>query len=76
MKGVRAAEKLGPAAAALAVHCKGQEFPAHVPQAKRSLALIYAVNPLARTICHMTTTRTILPKPVLTRWRASQNSGY
>lgn len=41
----RAAEKLGPAAAALAVHCKGQEFPAHVPQAKRSLALIYAVNP-------------------------------
>ena len=41
----RAADQLGSAAVALAVHCKGQEFPAHVPQAKRSLALIYAVNP-------------------------------
>jgi len=27
------------------VTCKKQEFPAHVPQSKRSLALIYAVNP-------------------------------
>ncbi|MHB9032070.1 MAG: aldehyde ferredoxin oxidoreductase family protein, partial [Anaerolineae bacterium] len=41
----RAAEKIGKGAPELAVHCKGQEFPAHVPQAKRSLALIYAVNP-------------------------------
>lgn len=41
----RAAEQLGHGAEAFAVHCKGQEFPAHVPQAKRSLALIYAVNP-------------------------------
>jgi len=41
----RAAEQIGPAAVELTVHCKGQEFPAHVMQAKRSLALIYAVNP-------------------------------
>jgi aldehyde:ferredoxin oxidoreductase len=42
---LRAAQKIGHGAEALAVHCKGQEYPAHVPQAKRSLALIYAVNP-------------------------------
>jgi len=41
----RAAQKIGRGAEDLAVHCKGQDFPAHVPQAKRSLALIYAVNP-------------------------------
>ncbi|MHB1295252.1 MAG: aldehyde ferredoxin oxidoreductase family protein [Anaerolineae bacterium] len=41
----RAAQRIGKGAEALAVHCRGQEFPAHVPQAKRSLALIYAVNP-------------------------------
>ncbi|MHB0859423.1 MAG: aldehyde ferredoxin oxidoreductase family protein [Anaerolineae bacterium] len=41
----RAAQRIGNGAEALAVHCRGQEFPAHVPQAKRSLALIYAVNP-------------------------------
>lgn len=42
---VRAARVIGRGAERLAVHCRGQEFPAHVPQAKRSLALIYAVNP-------------------------------
>jgi len=41
----RAAKKIGRGAENLAVHCKGQDFPAHVPQAKRSLALMYAVNP-------------------------------
>jgi len=41
----RAAQTIGRGAENLAVHCKGQDFPAHVPQAKRSLALIYAVNP-------------------------------
>jgi len=41
----RAAQKIGKGAEQLAVTCKKQEYPAHVPQAKRSLALIYAVNP-------------------------------
>jgi aldehyde:ferredoxin oxidoreductase len=41
----RAAKKLGPVAEKLTVTSKGQEFPAHMPQVKRSLALIYAVNP-------------------------------
>ncbi|NLD72988.1 MAG: aldehyde ferredoxin oxidoreductase family protein [Chloroflexi bacterium] len=41
----RAAEQIGKGAEDLVVACKKQEFPAHVPQAKRSLALIYAVNP-------------------------------
>jgi len=41
----RAAQKIGKGAEKLAVTCKKQEYPAHVPQAKRSLALIYAVNP-------------------------------
>lgn len=41
----RAAEEIGRGAEELVVACKKQEFPAHVPQAKRSLALIYAVNP-------------------------------
>ena len=41
----RAAEKFGPAAQDLVVAVKKQELPAHMPQAKRSLALIYAVNP-------------------------------
>jgi aldehyde:ferredoxin oxidoreductase len=42
---LRAARKIGHGAEDLTVQCKGQEYPAHVPQAKRSLALIYAVNP-------------------------------
>lgn len=41
----RAAQKLGPMAMDLAVTVKGAELPAHMPQQKRSLALIYAVNP-------------------------------
>jgi aldehyde:ferredoxin oxidoreductase len=41
----RAAAKIGKGAQALLSTCKGQEIPAHAPQAKRSLGLIYAVNP-------------------------------
>ncbi len=41
----RAAEKLGRGAEDLLITVKKQEMPAHMPQAKRSLALIYAVNP-------------------------------
>lgn len=40
----RAAERLGRGAEFL-ITSKGQEAPAHMPQVKRSLALIYAVNP-------------------------------
>jgi aldehyde:ferredoxin oxidoreductase len=40
----RAAAKLGKGAEFL-ITAKGQEAPAHMPQVKRSLALIYAVNP-------------------------------
>src|SRR5581483_4555816 len=41
---LRAAQALGPAAVDLTVTVKGQELPAHMPQHKRSLGLIYAVN--------------------------------
>ena len=41
----RAAEKIGRGAEALTITVKKSELPAHMPQAKRSLALIYAVNP-------------------------------
>jgi aldehyde:ferredoxin oxidoreductase len=41
----RAAEKIGKGAEDLVVTSKKQELPAHMPQAKRSLGLIYAVNP-------------------------------
>jgi aldehyde:ferredoxin oxidoreductase len=41
----RAAAKVGEGAQELLVTAKKQEFPAHMPEAKRSLALIYAVNP-------------------------------
>jgi len=41
----RAAAKIGKGAEDLLVTAKKQEFPAHMPQVKRSLALIYAVNP-------------------------------
>jgi aldehyde:ferredoxin oxidoreductase len=41
----RAADKIGHGATDLLATCKGQEIPAHAPQAKRSLGLIYAVNP-------------------------------
>jgi aldehyde:ferredoxin oxidoreductase len=40
----RAAEEMG-VGEDLVVAAKKQEFPAHMPQVKRSLALIYAVNP-------------------------------
>jgi len=42
---LRAARTLGPEAVDLTVTVKGQELPAHMPQHKRSLGLIYAVNP-------------------------------
>ena len=41
----RAAESSGPQAVARAVTVKGSELPAHMPQVKRSMGLIYAVNP-------------------------------
>jgi len=41
----RAARKIGRGAEACLVTCKGTEAPAHMPQAKKSLGLIYAVNP-------------------------------
>lgn len=41
---LRAAKTLGRAAVDLTVTVKGQELPAHMPQHKRSLGLIYAVN--------------------------------
>src|SRR3990172_1956844 len=41
----RAAEQIGNGAEDLVVAVKKQELPAHMPQVKRSLALIYAVNP-------------------------------
>jgi aldehyde:ferredoxin oxidoreductase len=41
----RAAQKIGNGAEELVVTIKKQELPAHMPQVKRSLALIYAVNP-------------------------------
>lgn len=39
-----AAKVWGPAAEECLITCKNEEAPAHMPQAKRSLALIYAVN--------------------------------
>jgi len=41
----RAAEKIGRGSEDLVVTVKKQELPAHMPQVKRSLGLIYAVNP-------------------------------
>jgi aldehyde:ferredoxin oxidoreductase len=41
----RAALQFGGGAEELVVAVKNQEFPAHMPQVKRSLGLIYAVNP-------------------------------
>ncbi len=41
----RAAERLGRGTQDLVVTVKKQELPAHMPQVKRSLGLIYAVNP-------------------------------
>ena len=41
----RAAQQIGQGAEKLAVVVKGHDLPAHMPEVKRSLALIYAVNP-------------------------------
>jgi aldehyde:ferredoxin oxidoreductase len=41
----RAAQAWGPAAQACLITVKSEEAPAHMPQAKKSLAIIYAVNP-------------------------------
>jgi aldehyde:ferredoxin oxidoreductase len=41
----RAAKLWGPQAEACLITVKNQEAPAHMPQAKKSLAVIYAVNP-------------------------------
>ena len=41
----RAAERIGRGTQDLVVAVKKQELPAHMPQVKRSLGLIYAVNP-------------------------------
>jgi aldehyde:ferredoxin oxidoreductase len=41
----RAAERIGNGAERYFMGVKGQELPAHMPQVKRSLALVYAVNP-------------------------------
>jgi aldehyde:ferredoxin oxidoreductase len=41
----RLARELGPRAEALVVVVKDHDLPAHAPQVKRSLGLIYAVNP-------------------------------
>ncbi len=41
----RAAKQIGKGAPDLVVAIKNHELPAHMPQVKRSLALIYAVNP-------------------------------
>jgi aldehyde:ferredoxin oxidoreductase len=40
----KAAKKIGRGADAFVVTGKGQEYPAHMPQVKRSLGLVYAVN--------------------------------
>jgi len=41
----RAAQRIGRGSEAYLITVKGQEAPAHMPQIKRSLGLIYAVNP-------------------------------
>ncbi len=42
---VRAAEVIGPESRRFLIASKGQELPAHMPQFKKSLAVVYAVNP-------------------------------
>lgn len=42
---LRAGQAWGPEAAALAIHTKGQPYPAHMARAKGSLPVVYAVNP-------------------------------
>ena len=50
----RLAKMLGPKAERIAVTVKGKEFPAHMPTAKASMGLIYAVNPFGPD--HVSTT--------------------
>jgi len=47
----RAARRYGKKALDLVVHAKGQEFPAHEPRLKRSLALAYATVPKGADHC-------------------------
>ncbi len=42
---LRAAYKIGKDAVSLSISVKGQELPAHMPQFKPSVGLVYAVNP-------------------------------
>lgn len=42
---LRAARAIGPEAVNLSISVKGQELPAHMPQFKPSVGLVYAVNP-------------------------------
>ena len=42
---LEAARQIGEEAVALSITAKGQELPAHMPQQKPSLGIIYAVNP-------------------------------
>jgi aldehyde:ferredoxin oxidoreductase len=53
----RAAKAWGPEAEACLVTVKNQEAPAHMPQAKKSLAVIYAANRLAPTTNPVNTIR-------------------
>ncbi len=41
----RAAKMIGRGTEAFLITCKGQEAPAHMPQVKRSLMIVYATNP-------------------------------
>ena len=41
----RSSKKIGPEAVPLSISVKGQELPAHMPQFKPSVGLVYAVNP-------------------------------
>jgi aldehyde:ferredoxin oxidoreductase len=42
---LRAAQKIGKEAVSFSISVKGQELPAHMPQYKPSVGLVYAVNP-------------------------------
>jgi aldehyde:ferredoxin oxidoreductase len=63
----RLAKMLGLTAERLAVTVKGKEFPAHMPTAKGSMGLIYAVNPFGPD--HVSTTHDgdIASSPTRTR---------
>jgi len=70
---LEAAKEWGPAASDLAIHTKGQPFPAHMARAKGSLPVVYAVNPYGAD--HMCTEHDAflleeLPDPLRERMRA------